>query len=383
MKKTLNPLWALLLVLCLACVPANAEESTDSQKSAPILSQEPLRPYNYKVEDVSFGNADSSITFGATLTIPPEAKRHPVILIVPGTGKHDRDGTMAGHKMFLVLADYLTRNGIAVLRVDKRGVGKTTGSYEDATTGDFADDAMAGIQYLKTRKEIDPRRIGLLGHSEGGLIISKVVARSKDVAFIVSVAGLAMNGLDALKMQNEELVANSRLAEYDKKRSREINNLMFDLVYANADSPDLAQKIEAAYSEWKKKDDAYFKTLNLEFDHFRFPIYSYTQTAIGKWYRYFVKNDAQADLQKVRVPILAINGDRDLMVTWKENLSNWAKYPAVNGNTKVKTVVLPGINHLMQKCTTCTQSEYSQLSETFSPDALKMITAWIRQQCHM
>lgn len=330
-------------------------------------------------DSVAYTNADGSVRFGATLTLPIAHKHCPAVIIVSGTGKQDRDGTMAGHKLFAAIAAYLSARGIAVLRVDDRGTGLTTGVYETSTTGDFADDVMAGLRYLKTRREIDPKKIGLMGHSEGGAVISIAASRSKDVAFLISIAGLASSGLDALRKQNDDLVASSKLPDHDKKRSNDINHVMFDTVYAYANSPQLEQKITATYDAWKKKDDEYFKTLNLQFDHFRFPIYSYTKTATGPWYRYFIRYDPANYLPKVKVPILALNGDKDLMVDATQNLLNWKKYPAMGGNRKVTTVTLPGVNHLFQHCESCTVQEYAKLNETFDVEALSIIDHWIHQ----
>ena len=192
-----------------------------------VMPQTPIPPFPYKTENVIYIDTVSGIRFGATLSLPKVKSSCPVVVIVSGTGKQDRDGTMAGHKMFAVIADYLTRKGIAVLRVDDRGIGETTGNYEQSTTEDFAKDVLSSIQYLKTRKEIDITKIGLVGHSEGGAVISIVASQSKDVAFMISIAGLAMNGLDALRKQNADIVAASPLSENDKKRSNNINELMF------------------------------------------------------------------------------------------------------------------------------------------------------------
>jgi len=337
--------------------------------------QAPSLPY--LSEDVTYKDNATGIVFGGTLTLPKPKKPSPAVIIVSGTGKQDKDGTMAGHKMFAVLADYLTRNGIAVLRVDDRGVGKTTGNYDEATTGDFAKDVLRSIQFLKTRKEIDHSKIGLIGHSEGGAVISIVASQSKDVAFMVSIAGLAMNGLDALRKQNADLVEAAKIPDHDKKRSSQINEIMFSTAYKYADSDSLEQKLNEAYNEWKKKDDEYFKSLNIQYDHFRFPIYMYVKQATGPWYRFFVRYDPACYITKVHIPILALNGDKDIMVAYKENLENWAKYPAEGGNKNVKTIILPGLNHLFLNCTTNDQSEYASIKEEFSPEALKIISDWI------
>lgn len=332
----------------------------------------------YRQDSVMFYNQDSSIRYGATITMPLQGKNFTAIVLVSGTGKQDRNGTMAGHPVFEQIADYLTRNGFAVLRMDDRGVGQTTGKYEDATTMDFANDALLALHYLQKYRNIDPHRIGLLGHSEGGAAISIAASNSKDIAFLVSIAGLAMNGLDALIAQNEALVNHSQLSETDKGRSNEINKLMFITAYQYADSSNTATKLNETYTDWKKRDDAYFKTLDLAYDHFRFPIYSYVQSATTVWYRYFVRYNAQMVLSHVTVPVLALNGDKDVMVS-PENLKNWNNYLSAGGNKNVTTVLLPGLNHLFLHCKSCEISEYSKLKGTFSPDALRIIKDWLKK----
>jgi len=285
---------------------------------------------------------------------------------------------MAGHPVFKQIADYLSSRGIAVLRLDDRGTGKTTGVYETSTTGDFADDALRAIQYLKGIKGINTKKIGLLGHSEGAAASAIAASKSRDVAFIVSVAGLATSGYESLIQQNEDIVNASQLTEVDKKRSNEINGLMFKVAFKYADSDSLENNLNTTYNEWKVKDDAYFKTLNIEFDHFRFPVYSYVNYAIGPWYRYFIKYDAPKIVGSVKVPILALNGDKDLMVSGKSNLENWKKYAAAGGNHKVETHLLPGLNHLFLPCVTCTTQEYSSIKASFSTEALAIIGNWIQ-----
>lgn len=332
----------------------------------------------YHSDTVSFNSNDGKITFSGTLTVPNGAGDFPAVVIVSGTGKQDRDGNMAGHAVFAQIANHLSSNGIAVLRLDDRGTGKTTGVYETATTGDFADDALTAIQFLKKQKAINPEKIGLMGHSEGGVAIAIAASKSKDVAFLVSIAGLAMSGYDAQIRQNEDLVAASALPDYDKRRSNEINQLMFKTVLKNAGNDSLETIINQTYAAWKVKDDAYFKTLNIEFDHFRFPVYSYARMASGPWYRYFIQYDAAKTLAKIKVPVLALNGDKDLMVAGEQNLANWKNYTAAGGNRKVRTVLLSGLNHLFLTCQACTIAEYPKIKAGFSPKALEIITNWLQ-----
>lgn len=331
----------------------------------------------YKADTISFKSPDGKITFAGILTSPKGNQTVPAVVIISGSYQQDRDGNMAGHPMFAQIADHLSANGIAVLRLDDRGTGKTTGVYETATTEDFADDALTAIRFLKGIEGIDPNRIGLLGHSEGGAAAAIAAAKSKDVKFIVSIAGLAMSGYESLIRQNEDLVSASQLTEVDKKRSNEINGMMFKAAYKYAKSDSLESVLNHTYADWKIKDDAYFKTLNIPYDHFRFPIYSYVRNATGPWYRYFVRYDAAKTLAKVHVPILAVNGDKDIMVNGEANLANWKNYSAAGGNRKVRTVLLSGINHLFLPCQTCTQTEYRTIKADFSVRALDIITRWI------
>lgn len=340
-----------------------------------VLNAADSLPYISK--EVLFNNEDNSIRFGGTLTLPDTLHTHQAVIIVSGTGAQDRDGTMAGHKMFATIADNLTRRGIAVLRVDDRGVGQTTGVYQTSTTGDFAKDVLAFIRFLKSQKGIDPKNIGLIGHSEGGAVISIVTAQSRDVAFMISIAGLATDGLNALRKQNRDIIEASALPDYDKARSNEINELMFNTAYAYANSDSMEVKLNETYQNWKKKDNEYFKTLNIKYDHFRFPIYSYVQTAIGPWYRYFIQYDPAKYLTKIKVPVLAINGDRDLMVACDENLANFKKYLTVARNKDFKIVSVPGLNHLFQHCKLCTREEYATLKESFAPEVLDLMGNWI------
>lgn len=330
--------------------------------------------------EVVFSNADKSINIGATISVPKGNNSGNAVVLVSGGGVQDRDGKMAGHPYFKLLADYFNEKGLTVLRMDDRGIGKTTGQYDLATTADFADDALSAITYLKSRKDLKLKRIGLVGHSEGGAASAIAAAKSKDVAFIISLAGLALDGQSSLKFQNEDLVANAKISDIDKRRSNEINNLMFKTAYQYADSANMEQKLNETYNEWKKKDDAYFKTLNIEFDHFRFPVYSYVMNAVKPWYRYFLKFDPNNFFPKIKVPILAINGDKDLMVRSEANLANWKNLPLKGGNKNVTIKQIPGMNHLLQHCISCDPQEYSKIKEAITPEVFTTIGEWLKRE---
>lgn len=345
------------------------------------LSAQAQETRPFRNDSVRFESKDKTIAFGGTLSVPSHTpgQQVPAIVIVSGSGPQDQDGTMAGHKQFKAIADYLAARGVAVLRTDDRGVGGTTGTYEQATTADFADDALAAVDFLQSKKEIDPERIGLLGHSEGGAAIAIAAAKSQQVKYLISLAGLAMSGYDALVKQNEDLVNHYNMPEHNKKRSHTINGLMFKTALQYADSANMEEQLTATFWKWYRQDSLEYATTYKEPDRFRFPLYGYLSSATGPWYRYFVKYDARKVMSRIRVPVLALNGDKDLMVAYKENLENWKAFPAIGGNHNVTTMVLPGVNHIFLPCVTCDLQEYATIQAPFSTVALEEIWKWLRQ----
>lgn len=333
----------------------------------------------YKSVHVQYYNADSSIRFGGTLTLPAVKKNCPAVVLLSGTGKQDRDGTMAGHKMFLTIADNLTRNGIAVLRVDDRGVGETTGQYETATTADFAKDALTSLHWLMKQKGINSKKVGLIGHSEGGAAAYIAAAESHDVAYIITLAGLATPGLQAVKRQNELIVNTAPISDQKKYRFNSINAFMFDTVYTYAQSPDLEAHMRSAFRIWQTQDSIYMATHPQDPNdkgRFFFPMESYVMNATGPWYRYHIRFDPAPFLEKVRVPFLAINGDKDIMVDAAASFDYIRKH--TSGNQHVKTITAPGLNHLFQHCKTCTNSEVYELKEEFAPEVLDIMVKWLK-----
>lgn len=329
---------------------------------------------NYITREITFN--DDTVRLSGTLTVPKGVKHAPVAIILSGTGKQDRDGTMAGHKMFAAIADYLSSRGIAVFRFDDRGTGKSTGVYETATTEDFANDGLAALGIMKKRKDIDPHRIGFIGHSEGGAAMSIAASRSKDVRFMVSLAGLCTDGLHALLEQNERQVAAYNMPDYDVKRYNTINELMFRVAYKYADSDSLAVKLQEAYDKWHAMDSIYFSTLGVQYDHMRFPIYIYKEQATGRWYRFHVRYNPATYLKDVHVPLLALNGDKDLMVCAKTNLANWKRYMPKGAD--VTTIELKGLNHLFLPCKTGLPNEYSSIKDPISTEMLSTVYDWIK-----
>lgn len=319
--------------------------------------------------------------YGGTLTFPKGKKKSVGAVIVSGSGAQDRNGMMAGRDVFRQIAHHLSEHGIAVLRVDDRGVGKTNGVYSQATTKDFADDALAAFRFMQTRKEVNRKKTGLIGHSEGGAAITIAAAECKDVAFLVSVSGIMTDGLTALIEQNIDIVENTKgLEEFDKKRYHEINDLMFHKVYelAEADSTTLNKALWDLYDEWKVKDDARVKAKGIEFDHFRFPIYSYAITATSPWYRFFVRHNPAVYAEKVRCPVLAINGTKDVMVRCESNLNSVKRI--FTNSKSVTTHAIEGINHILLPCERGTQDEYRSIKEPIPAEIFDTIWKWILAQ---
>jgi dipeptidyl aminopeptidase/acylaminoacyl peptidase len=334
--------------------------------------QDPKRPYPYDEEEVSYRNAKDNIKISGTLTLPRGGGKYPAVLLITGSGSQDRDETIVGHRPFLVLADYLTRNGIAVLRVDDRGIGGTDRGLLTATSENFADDVQAGVAFLKQRKEIDPKLIGLIGHSEGGMIAPMVAARSNDVSFIVLLAGPGQRGEDIIYSQTELIhkaqgTPANTIAQY-VSLSRTINGI----VKTETDQKQIAQRINDELA-------AYIGTLGepekKTFEPAASAVKAIMPMYTSPWYRYFITFDPLTVLKNVKVPVLALNGELDLQVPAKENLDLIGV--GLKGNADVTLKAFPRLNHLFQTTQTGLPSEYGQIEETIAPEVLKTISEWI------
>lgn len=344
-----------------------------------VLPQTPKPPFSYKSTNVIFYNADSTVRFGGTLTVPASGKNIPAVVLISGTGQQDRNGTMAGHQLFAVLADFLSRNGIAVLRVDDRGVNETTGNYATTTTGEFADDALAGIRLLQSQTGINPGKIGLIGHSEGGAAACIAASRSSAVAFVVSLSGPGINGMDAFRLQNKAIIDKAPITAVNRQRFNSVNDTLFSVaVQYAADSSEMDKQLRAAYAAWHIKDSVFVATQDpKQTDHFFFPFESYARQATGRWYRSFITYDPAHIFPQIKVPVLALNGDKDVISLYEQNIAGFQRYIK---SSLLHTWVVPGVNHLYQHCETCTTQEYSSLSETFAPEVLTRIAAFINKQ---
>ena len=294
------------------------------------------------------------------------------VILVTGSGPQNRDEELLGHKPFFVLADYLTRKGIAVLRYDDRGIGESTGDFTKATSEDFADDALAAVEFLKARKDIN--KIGVAGHSEGGLIAPMVAVQSDDVDFIVLMAGTGIRGDSILMLQTELIMRASGTEEKLIKRDLNFFRKGYNELLSDKDDEQLKQALTAIINE---AYESLSEAEKLEAGNKEMMVESQLGMLLSPWFRYFVKYDPYPTLTKVKCPVLAINGEKDLQVPPKENLSAIEKALKEGGNKNYKIVEMPGLNHLFQKSETGSPTEYGKIEETFSEDAMKVISDWI------
>jgi len=339
--------------------------------------QEPKKPFSYYSEDVTFQNTKANISLAGTLTLPKKDGSFPVVILISGSGPQNRDEELFGHKPFLVISNYLTKNGIAVLRYDDRGVGQSKGDFKNATSADFATDVESAISYLKTRKEINKNKIGLVGHSEGGLIAPMVAAKTKDIDFIVLLAGTGIQGDKILLLQQELIAKANGASETDIKKLIEGNKIIFKLVVNSKDNVKLKSDLTNSINETLQKDLS--AKIPNGFTKEEFVSVQVDQLS-SPWMQYFIKFNPAKTLEKVKCPVLAVNGEKDLQVPPKENLTAIKNALLKGGNKSVTTIEFPSLNHLFQECKTGSPIEYATIEQTFSPIVLEEVTKWIKEQ---
>ncbi len=349
----------------------------------PNRPQTPMPPFPYHEEEVHYENKVEGITISGTLTLPDKEGKFPAVFLVSGMGPNDRNYTMLDHEFFLVLADYLTRSGIGVLRVDKRGVGKSTGTFDATITSeDLARDVQAGIEYLKTRNEINPDQIGLIGHSEGAMIASMVATEYDDITFLVLMAGVATTSIESViqqvAMQLRADGATKQMIAADSKVRKQL--LAAIMQEAN---PQVAgskmREIVASYMGGLPK------TLREESERFVFTIKESKADEMISFfnspcYRFWLGYNPITALQRITIPVLVLNGDLDFVTSSKIQLPIISQALRDANNDNVTVVEIPKANHWFQTCKTGSMAEYGALEETISPDVLKLISDWILQR---
>lgn len=340
---------------------------------APVLvrTQEPKAPYPYREEEIHYDNQEASVILAGTLTLPEGDGPFPAALLIAGSGPTDRDESIFGHKPFWVIADHLTRQGIAVLRTDKRGVGASTGDYEAATSKDFASDVLAGIAYLKSRNDIDSKHIGLIGHSEGGLVAPMAASQTEDVAFLILLAGLGVTGEELLYEQAALIDRDMGLDEVAIAHHFDLQKKVFTLIKKTKDLEAMQKQLHEMLSEEvqalnENQDDGYATYIAEEVKIYTSP-----------WFRYILTCDPAAILKQIQAPILALNGELDLQVSPRQNIPAIKLALQEGGNPDYTVMELPKLNHLFQTCKTGSVREYAEIEETIAPIMLDTMTDWI------
>ncbi len=361
--------------------PLNMETVKEGQEEKIFIKpQTPKPPFAYNVKDFVYEGNETKLSYGATLTYPKEDKKFPLIILITGSGRQDRDETIFDHKPFAVIADYLTKKGYAVLRVDDRGAGKSTGDFSNSTTADFAQDVEEHIRYAKNLPMIDTTQIGLLGHSEGGLIAPMVAVRNKSVSFVILLAGPGVEIGELMAMQNEMVLKSAGISQEAINTYIPLyKNLMKTIVSINSIQDANAKAIEIVKNWYSNTDKNLVKaTTNIssESDINKFAT-TMSETLSTKWWKYFASYNPQIALQKLKCPVLAINGSSDIQVPADANLKAIELGLKKAGNKKGTTMKFDNLNHLFQKCTKCTVQEYGELENTIEPEVLEYIYNWL------
>ncbi len=353
-----------------------SEEEADAATRRP---QDPEEPFPYHVEEVAYPNPSEGHVLAGTFTAPAEGGPFPAVVLISGSGPQDRDEALLGHRPFLVLSDHLTKRGIAVLRFDDRGVGESTGDFATATSRDFTTDALAGVAYLKSREDVDPSRIGLAGHSEGGLIAPMAAAESGDVAYIVLLAGPGVNGERILHAQGALIAQANGASEEEIAGVREMQAAIFAVLKETPDADEAGAKIEEMVRtrlEEASEEERAAAGVTDEASARRVAA-AQGQQMNSPWFRYFLTHEPADFLERVTVPVLAVGGEKDLQVPSEENLREIEAALKRGGNSNYEIHLLPGHNHLFQHAETGAPSEYQSIEETWSVESMELVANWI------
>jgi alpha/beta superfamily hydrolase len=333
--------------------------------------QEPIKPYPYYEEEVEFKNAEANITLAGTLTLPNKNDTFPVAILISGSGPQDRDETFMGHKPFLVLTDHLTKQGIGVLRFDDRGQGESTGDFGSATTEDFSKDVLSAIMYLKTRTDIDVNNIGLIGHSEGGIIAPLAANNTNDVAFIVLLASTGISGAELSVIQSKTL---REFPVEDEEAYEKNARKAIAIVTSDKNEEEIKTELTVHYNDFLRPILSGLKVPEKNIDAF---ISNQVNTSIKPWSRYFLQYNPADEIEKLQIPVLSLNGSKDTQVDAKINQNGIRQALIKGGNKDYKIIELENLNHFFQECETGRMDEYRKIEQTFSPKALKQISSWV------
>jgi pimeloyl-ACP methyl ester carboxylesterase len=356
-------------------------EGTFVLRKATGKPEEVKKELPYREEEVTFTNGANS--FAGTLTIPFGEGKFPAIVMITGSGAQDRNETIVGFKIFGVIADHFTRNGIAVLRYDDRGIGGSKGKGVDSsTTEDFAYDVIEAVEYLKTRNDIDAGKIGLCGHSEGGIVAPLAASKYDGIDFIILIAGTGVPGKEILLEQSKLIMEANKTPKEDIESALNTQKKVYDALGSDsAESKIYAIVKEQIADEYDKLPKDSMKTIskdgyiekNLETAKVQL------RSVLSPWFKFFVSYDPSRSLEKVKCPVLMLFGEKDLQVPPAQNKAPMEQALTLGGNTKFKTVVFPDANHLFQRAETGSPTEYAKLPKEFVPGFLETMSEWITQ----
>lgn len=339
-------------------------------------SQEPKPPFDYEIEEVTFVNQKDKITLGGTFT-SPKSDNFPVVILISGSGQQDRNSEILGHKPFWVIADYLTKNGIGVLRVDDRGIGQSGGDFNTSTSFDFATDVESAIAFIKTKKGVNHKKIGLIGHSEGGMIAPIVASKDKNINFIVLLAGPGIP-CDELLIEQTYLIAKvSGASENEIAETQKTNKQIYDLVKSDKSNEEIKSGLENIFTNLFKNDPSFINLNETEKNQL---INQQIESVSYPWFKNFLRFKPEEYLKKVKCPVLVLNGENDLQVPPKSNMLGIKNALDKGGNKKVTLKEYPKLNHLFQESVTGSTDEYGAIEQTFSPTVLTDIKDWILAQ---
>jgi uncharacterized protein len=346
----------------------------------PRRPQEPQPPFPYDSHELGFTNSKDDVYLGGTLTLPRGEGPFPAVVLVSGSGAQDRDESIAGHRPFFVLADYLTRRGVAVLRYDDRGVGESTGNISESTTQDFAGDVLAAIATLSRRSDIDDSRIGIIGHSEGGVVAAIAAASSDEVAFIIMMAGTGLPGEAIILMQGEMILRANGATEEVITQSRSLQRRLFDIVQRVEDAK---EGVEAVKRELRRHIDTLDAEVRAGMGIPENMVDAYIDMQAKQiytpWFRNFLTLDPREWLRQVDIPVLALLGEKDLQVPAKVNFEAIEKALAEKRHPLSRVEILQGLNHLFQTAGSGSPNEYFTIEETIAELALDTMGEWLRE----
>ncbi len=336
--------------------------------------QTPTPPFQYTIEEVTFKNIKDSVTLAGTLSFPDEGSNFPAAVLISGSGAQNRNEEIMGHKLFWVLADYLTKQGIAVLRYDDRGTAESTGNFKEALTQDFARDVEAAVDFLNTRPEINKKAIGLIGHSEGGIIAPMVASnRPKDIGFIVLLAGVTIQGDEVMKLQKELSLRSMGSSESYIKQEVLFDTELMSII-TTTPLENLAESLKTFTKAYVSKHPDFAKNKGMTPEVYTNTIVtSYT----SPWFYNMLNYNPAEALKNTHCPILALNGENDTQVPSKENLEALEQLKSSYPEKNITTKSYPKLNHLFQESTTGSVFEYGRIEQTIAPYVMVDISTWI------